>query len=536
MTDNSIGALVQFHRQRIASLLKRQEQQLRAQQSLSSLASSVNTTITSPLPASETFLTIPELVLTVLKFLPTKNLPQVCLVCNLWSALAQPILWRQDIRLESDFQIQAFATSVITHGAWVQSLDFSTRKDDEEGISLTHIDLTNIIPYTPRLRSIDVRDRTMDEHPLILLAPCSQLESIAFSQCQARILEFGVDDNRDFFSAWPQLKHLRISGTDKECISSASASLEKALVSSKSLHLETLELDFFRFWCPSTIHHLVRTNAGHLRHLDIATCKFSLLEFEKILARATQLESLGLHRCPYSVECLLRIAETHPQLKRLSLTDWFDFPIDVVTQVARACPLLEFLELEECGDMGIAARQFLAHCPRLRTLSLFPLEGPNVMNLFLGEPWVCQGLEEFRVEAIEYQPDEFPSAEARNRAIRAMWQQLAAQTRLQSLLLQFSLPKSGAKVLHPDGDFRNSPQSKKNRILLDDGLHQLGALKRLKHLGVIGYSTWDFADVEWMARSFPWLELFWYHRDDMTVPQWSWLRTHRPEIELIPNL
>ncbi|KAF8943800.1 hypothetical protein BGZ47_005060 [Haplosporangium gracile] len=536
MTDNSIGALVQFHRARIASLLKRQEQQLRAQQSLSSSASSVHTTIASPLSASETFLTIPEVVRIVFKFLPTKDLPQVCLVCNLWSALAQPLLWRQDIRLESDSRIQVFAASVVTHGAWVQSLDFSTKKDDEQGINLTHVDLTNIIPYTPRLRSIDVRDRTMDEHPLIILAPCSQLESIAFSQCQARVLDLGVDDNRDLFSAWPQLKHLRISGTDKERISSASVSLEKALVSSSSLHLETLELDFFWFWCPSTIYHLIRTNAGHLRHLDIATCKFSLLEFEEILAEAPQLESLGLHMCAYSTESLLRIAKTHPQLKRLSLTDWFEFPIDVVTQVARACPLLEFLELEKCGNMGIAARQFLAHCPRLRTLNLFPLEGPNVMNLFLGEPWVCQGLEEFRVEAIEYQPDEFPSTEARNRAIKAMWRQLAAQTQLQSLLLQFSLPKSGAKVLHPDGEFRNSSQDRKNRILLGDGLHQLGALKRLKHLGVVGYSMWDFADVEWMARSFPWLELFWYHRDDMTVPQSSWLRTHRPEIELIRNL
>lgn len=534
--DNSIDALVMFHRQRIASLLKRQEQQRRAQHSLLSVSMSANTTTVSPLSASETFLTIPELVLTVLKFLYTKDLSQACLVCSLWSALAQPLLWRHSIRLGSDSQFQAFAASVANCGAWVQSLDFSTKSHDEEGISLSHIDLTNILSHTPQLRWIDVRDRRMDEHPLIVLAPCSQLESIAFTQCQYRVLNLGAGGSRDIFSAWPQLKHLSISGTDWEKQSAAATSLEKALMATKSLHLETINLDFFPSWSPLTVHHLVRTNADHLRHLDLATCNFIPHEFfEEILAGATQLESFGLHKCLHAPERLLRIAQTHPRLKRLSLTDWVEFPTDVVTQVARACPLLESLELDNCGDAVIAARQFLAHCPHLRTLILYPLEGPNVMNLFLSEPWVCKELVEFRVEGIEYRPDEFKSTEARDGAIKAMWRQLAAQTHMQSLLLQFTLPKSGAKVLQPDGNNANKSQDKKDRIQHEDGLYQLGALKRLKDLGVIGYSVWEFADVEWMARSFPWLELFWYHRDDMAVPQSSWLRTHRPEIELSPS-
>ena len=211
MKDNSIDALVMFHRQRIASLLKRQEQQRRAQHSLLSVSMSANTTTVSPLSASKTFLNIPELVLTVLNFLYTKDLPQACLVCSLWSALAQPLLWRHGICLGSDSQIQAFAASVATCGAWVQSLNFNAKSHGEKGISLSYINLTNILSHTPQLRSIDVRDRIMDEHPLIALAPCSQLQSIAFTQCQDRVLDLGADGNRDMFSAWPQLKHLSIS-------------------------------------------------------------------------------------------------------------------------------------------------------------------------------------------------------------------------------------------------------------------------------------------------------------------------------------
>lgn len=533
MNDNSIDALVMFHRQRIASLLKRQEQQRRAQRSLSSVSVSTNTIAVSPLSASETFFTIPELVLAVLKFLYMKDLPQACLVCRLWSALAQPLLWRHDIRLESDSQIQAFAASVTICGAWVQSLDFSTKSHDKEGTSLTHIDLTNILPHTPQLRWIDVRGRAMDEHPLMVLASCSQLESIAFTQCEDRVLDLGADGNRDIFSAWPQLRHLSISGTDWEGQSAAAALLEKALVATKSLHLETINLDTFPSWSSWTVHHLVRSNADHLRHLDLVSCNFIPHNFfEETLVGATQLESFGLHKCLHAPEKLLRLAQTHLRLKRLSLTDWVKFPSDVVTQIARACPLLESLEFNNCGDTVIAARQFLAHCPHLRTLILFPLQGPNVMDLFLGEPWVCKGIEEFRVERIEYRPDAFTSTEARDGAIKAMWRQLAAQTHVQSLLLQFTLPKSGAKVLRPDGDNAKKSRDKKVRIQHDDGLYQLGALKRLKNLGVIGYSVWEFADVEWMARSFPWLEQFWYQRDELAVPLSSWLRTHRPEIKL----
>ncbi|KAF9547212.1 hypothetical protein EC957_008722 [Mortierella hygrophila] len=475
-----------FHRQRIASLLKRQEQQRRAQHSLSPPSESANTTTVSPLSASETFLTIPELVLTVFNFLYTKDLPQACLVCSLWSALAQPLLWRHGIRLESDSQIQAFAAPIAICGAWVQSLDFNAKSDGEEDIPLSYIDLSNILRHTPQLRRIDVRERTMDEHPLMALAPCSQLESIAFTQYQDHVLDLGADGNRDIFSAWPQLKHLSISGTDWERPSAAAASLERALVVTKSLHLETINLAFLLSWSPLTVHHLVRTNADHLRHLNLATCHFIPQEFfEEILAGATHLESFGLRECLYIPERLPQIAQTHPRLKCLSLTDGVGFPADVVIQVARACPLLESLELDSCEDTVIAARQFLAHCPHLRTLILFPLEGPNVMDLFLGEPW-------------------------------------------------FTLPESGAKVRHPDGNNANKSQHKKDRIQHDDGFYQLGALKRLKSLGVIGYSVWEFGDVEWMARSFPWLELFWYRRDDMAVPQLSWLCTHRPEIELSP--
>lgn len=535
MNDNSIDALVMFHRQRIASLLKRQEQRRRAQHFLSSVSMSANTTTISPLSASEAFFTIPELVLTVLKFLYMEDLPQACLVCRLWSALAQPLLWRHDIRLESDSQIQAFAASVTTCGAWVQSLDFRTRSNEEE-FPFSHIDLTNILPHTPQLRWIDVRDRTMDKHPLMVLAPCSQLESIAFTQCEDHFLDLGPDGNRDIFSVWPQLKHLSISGTDWERQSAAAALLEKALVDTKSLHLETINLDTFPTWSPLTVHHLVRTNADYLRYLDLVNCRFILHDFfEETLVAATQLESFGLHKCLHATRRLLQFAQTHPRLKRLSLTDWVHFPTDVMTQVARACPLLESLELDNCGDTVIAARQFLAHCPHLRTLILFPLDGPNVMDLFLGEPWVCKGIEKFRIKRIDYQPSAFTSTEARDGAIKAMWRQLAAQTHMRSLLLQFTLPKYGAMVLHPDGDSARKSQHKKVRNLHDDGLYQLEALKRLKELGVIRYCVWEFADVEWMARSFPCMKRFWYHRDEVSVPQSSWLRFHRPEIWLGPS-
>ncbi|KAG0297855.1 hypothetical protein BGZ96_004506 [Linnemannia gamsii] len=538
MTDSSMDVLVQFHRERIASLLKRrQQQQRRAQQSkatLSDLSLQGRTVINSHLSAPEMVLAIPELILVILEFLPFENLPQVCLVCNLWRTLAQPLLWRQDIFLENYYQIRAFTDAVVTHGVWVKSLDFSTRINNDEkadGGPLARIDLTNILPYTPRLRSIDVRECAMDEHPLLALAPYSQLESIDFTQTQYQILDLGSDGSRDFFAAWPQLKHLRISGKEGDYKFMASTALEKALLVSNSLHLETMELSNFPFWMESTIHHVVSTNAGYLRHLNLTNCNFFPLVFEEVLAGATQLESLGLHCCSISQDSLVGIAQAHPRLKSLSLSQLIELPTDAMAEVARAYPSLVSLALRDCGNIAKAARQFLAHCPQLCSLHIYDLAGPNVMDIFLGAPWVCRGLEDIQIERIDYRPDEFSSAEVRDNAIKAMWGQLAAQTLLHSLLLRFCLPHSGAKILHPNG-FHDSVQEK-DRIMLDDGRYQLGALKRLRRFGLQGYSMWEYADVAWMVRSFPRLERFQYDRKELTIPQWSWLRTHHPSIQLI---
>ncbi|KAG0294794.1 hypothetical protein BGZ97_004982 [Linnemannia gamsii] len=529
--------VVQFHRGRIASLLKRQQQQRRAQQAmttLSDLSLQGRTAINSHLSAPEKFLAIPELILAVLEFLPLENLPQVCLVSNLWRTLAQPLLWRQDILFEKVSQIRAFTNAVVTHGIWVQSLNFSIRNNnDERAVSspLARIDLTNILTHTPRLRSIDVRECAMDKHPLLFLAPYWQLESIGFTQSEDQFLDLGSNGNKDLFAAWPQLKHLRIWGKEDDYKHVASAALEKALLASNSLHLETIELSNFPFWMASTIHHLVFTNASYLRHLDLAHCNFLPLVLEEILAVAMQLESLGLHYCSTSTDSLLRIAQDHPRLKSLSLSRWIELPTDVMAEVARACPSLVSLALEDCGNIAKAARQFLAHCPQLRSLHIYDLEGPYVMDLFLGAPWVCRGLEEIQIERIDYRPNEFLSAEARDGSIRAMWGQLAAQTHLHSLLLRFCLPQAGAKVLHPNGNYGNAQD--KDKIMLDDGRCQLGALKRLKRFGLQGYSVWEYTDVAWMVKSFPRLEQFRYDRNELNIPQWSWLRTHHPDIQLI---
>lgn len=532
-----MDVLVQFHRERIASLLKRRQQQRRAQQSLATLSDlslQERTVTNSHLSAPEKFLDIPELILVVLEFLPVEDLPQVCLVCNLWRTLAQPLLWRQDIFLENYYQIRAFTNAVVTHGVWVQSLDFSNRINNDErleGGPLALIDLTNILPHTPRLRSIDVRECAMDKHPLIVLAPYPQLESIDFTQSQHQILDLGSDGSRDFFAAWPRLKHLRISGKEGDYKFEASTALEKALLVSNSLHLETMELSNFPFWMESTIHHVVSTNAGYLRHLNLTNCNFFPLVFEEILAGAMQLEFFELDRCFISKDSLVRIAQAHPRLKSLFLSRLIELPTDAMVDVARACPSLVSLALGDCGNIAKAARQFLAHCPQLRSLHIYDLPGPNVMDLFMGAPWVCRGLEDIQIERIDYRPDEFSSAEARDKAIKAMWGQLAAQTLLHSLLLRFCLPQSGAKVLHPHG-YHDNVQVK-DRIMLEDGRYQLEALRRLRRFGLQGYSMWEYADVAWMVRSFPRLERFQYHRKELTIPQWSWLRIHHPGIQLI---
>ncbi|KAF9132530.1 hypothetical protein BGW39_011882 [Mortierella sp. 14UC] len=547
-----MDALRGFHHVRIASLLRRQ-QHLRALQSGTyvSLTNDGPTTSSGSgrgTPTEETattkFLQIPELIYLVLEHIPLKALPQTCLVSKLWSVFAQPLLWRH-IHLQDSDQVDSMTPSLATNGLWIQSLDFRNFAfrgtefyDSDPNIgcmqsNLYTIDLANILPHTPRLQSIDVRDCDMDRHPLNILSRYPQLESIAFTQFPHHILENVHEGTADIFAAWPHLKRLRISATYEKAITHAQRALENVFRSSKSLRLETLELDNFPHWIHSTLHLLVTNNVNHLLHLSLTKCSLVMIGLEKALSGSARLESLGLHDCSNSPHHLQRILEKHPQLKHLSLTAWMDLLPNKTTLLARAGGRsLVSLDFVACEMPAEAARQFLNHCPHLRKLRIEPLEGPAVMNLFLGEPWKCQGLEELWLDRIDYQPNEIPNVEARDQGIKAMWRQLAALTRMRILLLKFELP-DGSRVLHPK-NIKTCAFEKKNEIVLEDGRYRLEALTRLKRFGVVGYKMWDFADVAWLAQSFPRLERFWYDRGELEVPQWSWLRKDRLDVAMVP--
>ncbi|KAG0379129.1 hypothetical protein BGX24_001592 [Mortierella sp. AD032] len=546
MTDDSMDALRGFHRERIASLLRRQQQHLGVLQSETSLPFIATDSSNRGILADETVATrfqqIPELVLMVLEHIPLSHLPQISLVSKLWSILAQPLLWR-NIHLEDTYQVGLMTPYVTTHGLWIQSLDFRDFEfratgfyDSDPSIgsmrsNLYMIDLASILPHTPRLQSIDVRDCDMDQHPLNILSSYPQLESIAFTQYPHHILDNIHKGTADIFTAWPHLKRLRISATSEKEITYALRALENAFRGSKSQHLEIIELDNFPHWLHSTFTFLVANSADHIVQLSLTNCRIFLTEFENAISGSSQLESLGLHDVSNSPHHLKRILEKHPRLRHLSLTGWMDLFLDKTTLLAHTCSQsLVSLDLVDCEMPADAAGQFLVQCLHLRKFRLEPLEGPAVMNLFLGESWKCLGLEEIWLDRIEYQPDEFSTTNARDGAIRAMWRQLAALTRMKVLFLKFELPNS-SKVLHRKNLKTNMFL---DEIIPDDGRYRLEALTRLKRLGVVGYKIWEFMDVAWLAQSFPRLERFWYDRSELEVPQWSWLRKDRPDVALVP--
>ncbi|KAG0273890.1 hypothetical protein BGZ95_010317 [Linnemannia exigua] len=548
MTDGSMDALRGFHRERMASLLRRQQKHLDNLQSETSLIITTTGSSHDGISAMETattrFKRIPELVLMVLEYSPLSHLPQISLVSKLWSVLAQPLLWR-NIHVEDSYQVESMMLSLATHGLWIQSLDFRNFEfratdfyDSDPRIgsmrsNLYTIDLASILPHTPRLQSIDVRDCNMEQHPLNILSSYPQLESIAFTQYPHHILNNVHDGTADIFTAWPHLKRLCISATSENAVTYALRALENAFRGSKAQHLEIIELDNFPHWLHSTFTVLVSNSADHIVQLSLTNCRIFLTAIENAISSSSQLESLGLHDVSNSPQHLQRILEKHPRLRHLSLTGWMDLLLDKTTLLARTgSQSLVSLNLVDCEMPADAARQFLIQCPHLRRFRLEPLEGPAVMSLFLGEPWKCQGLEEIWLDRIEYMPSEISSTRARDEAIRAMWSQLAALTRMQFLFLKFELPNS-SKVLHPK-DLKTNKFLKKHEIILDDGRNRLEALKRLKRFGVVGYRMWEFMDVAWLAQSFPKLERFWYDRSDLEVPQWSWLRKELPDVALVP--
>ncbi|KAF9933355.1 hypothetical protein FBU30_005759 [Linnemannia zychae] len=212
----------------------------------------------------------------------------------------------------------------------------------------------------------------------------------------------------DIFSSWPQLAQLRISTAGGRMV--AQRPLETILLNSKSLHLETIELDNIIFWDYYTIHRLVDMNQNTLRNLSVTRCYYYLNGIERELSKSPLLESLQLRHCypleldededVTELEALQSILEKHPRIKHLSLGEWTKLESSTMTLFSRACPSLVSLELVECDIGSEGVRQFLIHCPHLRKLRIDLLNSPNVMELFLGEPWKCQQLEEIWIEEI----------------------------------------------------------------------------------------------------------------------------------------
>ncbi|KAF9092875.1 hypothetical protein BGX23_003855 [Mortierella sp. AD031] len=527
--DKPMGELREFHRERIGSLLRRQKQHCALPSGSDSADTKTDTDSSKPKreSAANIVLSTPELVAMIFEYLPTRRLVKIAFLCKLWFSTFDPIAWRHLVFRQSSTGLRRLAHC----GDWVQSIQFGT---PETEIAL--IDLSAILPLTPRLTSIDLINCETKEHPLTALAPYQQLESIAFKQHANQVIT--MESSTDVFAAWPRLKLLCIFSQSLLEARGAQVALERAILSSTSLHrLQTIQLCGLIHWLPSTLVHMVRTNLDHLLSFELNCPLYHFKsEIATALAGSPRLESLGIHNCLpdiTSTSALKTMIETHPRLKCLSLTIWTLRSV-ILAPLMQKCQSLVALRLERCYISYRAIRLFLMNCPHLRELRLLSLREMVSMDLFRGEPWVCRGLEELRIDCLS---NEFLTAEAKDQATQTMWGKLETLTRLRFLVLTFVV-RGSPKGLHlTKVGLRNKDRIKdkdKEKIKEGKGWKRLKALEQMEQLGLMGYGAWGYADVAWLADSFPRLLEYWYEPEELETPNRAWLRKARPGLELVP--
>ncbi|KAF9987247.1 hypothetical protein BGZ65_004517 [Modicella reniformis] len=314
-------------------------------------------TPTSALTA-EQVLSIPELTLLLLNLSPPWSWPTMCLISKSCAHVIQPRIWKVVVcntpttfaRIQPYFRKQAHLVQILDLASmpqpWISDLllELSYLQALPNIITLTlrnskvtTVELSSLLEKLLQLREIDIRDCTLDKHPLEILSPCRKIESMAFTQDEIPLSsEHGPES---IFNSWPQLRRLNISRWADHDTIIPTLQLEEVIRTSR-LDLESLELTL----------------------LCLSDCRFSGPVLAHMAASLVFLQSITVRHCALvTTQDLLMVAQSCPSIRHVDLAG-FTINDEMFGLFARAASTLVSLVLTDCIFSSAGLKQVPEHC------------------------------------------------------------------------------------------------------------------------------------------------------------------------------
>ena len=473
-------------------------------------------------------LSIPELVLLVLELASSRTWPALCLLSRTCNEIVQPHIWKTiachtplafrkiqpHIRnnahhvetLKIDALTQPYVSNLLQELSHFQSFPNLTSLilcDSQ----VTLDQLSALLAKVSQLKEIDIQRCHLRKHPLEVLAPCKNIESMAFSH--RNVLLSPEFDLNNAFSHWKRLKRLSITAYQDTGIGLSARQFEQVIINKSQLDLESLEL-CAPYWKTETIAGLIMRNSN-LKRLVLRNCMFSEQGWTQVLPSLANLQSIALHNeYRRSLDDRLKTFRACPLVQHIELNGFLIYS-QQLKALAQDVTALSSLTLTKCSYTADELRHILDLCTGLERLQVHELKGyGTVVTLFKEGPWACGKLKELVFSDIVWTPYGMESGLLLKEALETMWTGLRKLTQLRVLTLRH-VHRTDAIGL---------------------GIHWFGAPSSLECLCLTGHGSWKKWDIAWIAEHLPRLDVLEYDSKEMYRAQWSWLREKRPDVQL----
>ncbi|KAG0259936.1 hypothetical protein BG011_002289 [Mortierella polycephala] len=341
---------------------------------------------------------IPETLSIILSFLDRCDILNVSTVSRAWHEAATRLLWKSLLRpsLSHGFYIQ-----LQKNGCHVQRLELILDTKNR-GYSVAPTELTRVLKYTPRLKSLSLRvsNGWIPNTVSALLIIIKDFVAGQLEHLELGIGSLQLDEAKDFFSALTSLKRLELrmyttSGILRAISSSGTKQLKAFAYNPTMINL--LSGNNPISFNDEALVSLSKSHGATLANLSIVMnsvlTSSGLVGFSE---RCKNLTRLRLSCCrgvaSIGIEALIEASPslTHVLLEYMNVSDMVF--LKLTTTPAR-CAQLQVLSVLCCrGPSSIGVQNVVRSCQNLKELSIHC--SPNVwMDIFEEPAWECTGLE-----------------------------------------------------------------------------------------------------------------------------------------------
>jgi len=373
-------------------------------------------------------------------------------------------------------------------------------------IRITVEQLSDLLKKLPQLKEIDIRGTVLYKHPLVVLAQCKNIESMALSY-EDTLLPEGFDLSTAF-SPWKRLRRLSIIIWPETGSDDTLRQFEDVIRKSQ-LDLESLELSV-PYWGADTITGIIERNSS-LKRLVLSDCNLSEQGWTQVLPSLASLQSIAF-QCNgvHTMESRMRVLQACPLIQHIDLKG-FNISNQHFMVLAETASALTSLTLNNCQFASDGLRLILDQCTELEHLQVHDLTGKGAIKDLFHKPWACNKLQELVFNNITWSPYDMCFQELVKDSLQMMWTTLRKLNRLRILTMRHI--------------------NRTDSIGL--GIHWLGAPLCLEQLCLTGHGPWKQEELTWIAEKLPWLDELEYNDKEMNTTLQSWLRKNRPDLRLV---